>query len=757
MFWRKLNLQAVFILPFVLEITVTVGVVGYLSYRNGEKAVETLANALINEVGDRIEEHINYFLEIPVNITQNGQDLIETQVFNLQDMDAWLPYLIIRYQHYRNSYIDAIMITNANNEFRAAGQAKNKAGNTLTGIAVAGEKTEFQWKTYADFQTYQNSQPLGLSLDSFYATQRPWYQEAVDAKRATWISIFSRLSNEKILALNFSQPLFLPKEDDPQGVMSIQINLIKINQFLQSLKIGENGQAFVIEKTGYLVATSTQESLISQNIDDQVERLKATQSQDKLTQKVTQYLTKKMDYFTNKDNNKLVQKTFLNKPYFFKIIDLKNEYGLDWLIVVVVPEEDFMQVIHKNTRNTMILSIFALSFAVLIGILTARWVTVPISKFNQAAKKISQGHWEQKVDIQREDELGQLATSFNRMAEQLQRLFQDLSESQYTLNQYLESLPVGVVVHNPNGSIAYLNPKAKKLLNHHVIRGVDNEHLAAIYQIYKSGTEMLYPIEELPSFQALQGRKFSADDLEFRYGDHNTLFEVTGTPIRDSQGNIIRAIIVFQDITNRKQAEQVLKNYNKQLEQQVKARTAALEQANQTLQELATIDALTQVKNRRYFQEMLIQEWQRCLREQTPLSLILCDVDYFKLYNDTYGHLAGDACLKAVATALRQTVQRPGDLVARYGGEEFVILLPNTPPEGISLLAEVIRQQLHQEAIPHRESKISAWVTLSLGGASVIPTSTLSSYGLVNAADQALYMAKEQGRDRFIFSPWPHQ
>jgi diguanylate cyclase (GGDEF)-like protein/PAS domain S-box-containing protein len=180
-----------------------------------------------------------------------------------------------------------------------------------------------------------------------------------------------------------------------------------------------------------------------------------------------------------------------------------------------------------------------------------------------------------------------------------------------------------------------------------------------------------------------------------------------------------------------------------------------LKEANQKLHRLATIDGLTQVANRRCFDAYLTAEWRRMTREQAPLSLILCDIDYFKLYNDTYGHPAGDTCLRQVATAIRNTLKRPADLVARYGGEEFAIVLPNTNKRGMMWIAQSMRRAVKRLNISHQASSISHQVTLSLGGATIVPTSTDSLKQLIDAADRALYQAKTEGRDRAVVYKLP--
>jgi diguanylate cyclase (GGDEF)-like protein len=173
-----------------------------------------------------------------------------------------------------------------------------------------------------------------------------------------------------------------------------------------------------------------------------------------------------------------------------------------------------------------------------------------------------------------------------------------------------------------------------------------------------------------------------------------------------------------------------------------------LKAENQKLYHLANYDGLTQIPNRRQFDEYFQQEWKRMTREKSSISLILCDVDCFKQYNDTYGHQAGDSCLKKVAQAISKVIKRPGDFAARYGGEEFVVVLPNTSLEGAMFVAEEIRSQVRILAIPHTNSIASEYVTVSLGVTSIIPVSDIPSALLIKTADEALYRAKKKGRNR---------
>lgn len=175
-----------------------------------------------------------------------------------------------------------------------------------------------------------------------------------------------------------------------------------------------------------------------------------------------------------------------------------------------------------------------------------------------------------------------------------------------------------------------------------------------------------------------------------------------------------------------------------------------LEEVNETLQKLSSLDGLTGIANRRCFDQTLEKEWKIAVREGLPISLILFDIDFFKAYNDTYGHQAGDDCLKQVANIADTLVRRPADQLARYGGEEFAVILPNTSREGAAIIAEKIRMAVSGRKILHRASSIAECVTISVGAMTMQPTPLQAAAELVERADKALYQAKQSGRNRVI-------
>ena len=266
-------------------------------------------------------------------------------------------------------------------------------------------------------------------------------------------------------------------------------------------------------------------------------------------------------------------------------------------------------------------------------------------------------------------------------------------------------------------------------------------------------------------------RQAIAAMLENFYEDSGYRRSDDGFIIRIVEGGETKGVIAVEDIAFPEYIERYLnlalnlagicelpienaRKYEKILETK-----ELLRKANELLFQLSTMDALTGIANRRAYDACINLEWKKMLRHRNPLSLIVCDIDFFKKYNDLYGHIAGDSCLRTVAEIIQRMILRPGDLVARYGGEEFAVILPDTTVEGASHIAEKIRRAVAEARIPHDASEIAPHITISLGVAEArVPLAVeVSSAALFHLADAALYEAKRQGRNctvwKIISSP----
>jgi diguanylate cyclase (GGDEF)-like protein/PAS domain S-box-containing protein len=222
----------------------------------------------------------------------------------------------------------------------------------------------------------------------------------------------------------------------------------------------------------------------------------------------------------------------------------------------------------------------------------------------------------------------------------------------------------------------------------------------------------------------------------------------SNTALTDENQAILYIIATGIDITEQEQTKARLAQHQAELEETVRKRTAELNNLKAVLKSMAQHDELTGLYNRRYFNETLSREIHRCTRNGDPLSVLLCDVDYFKNFNDFYGHLAGDQCLKDVAAVLSQVFHRASDTTARFGGEEFIVILPNTSAEQALGLAETLRNTIWEKDIPHTAQPTHNRVSISVGVTTFQSNDIFAPEEIIRAADTALYNAKENGRNR---------
>jgi len=282
--------------------------------------------------------------------------------------------------------------------------------------------------------------------------------------------------------------------------------------------------------------------------------------------------------------------------------------------------------------------------------------------------------------------------------------------------------------------------------------------------VHKRGRQIAVggPGEYFGEMAVIEGRRRSAG---LRALTASTVLEIPGDTFRTQvAANPAPLLAMLKTMAGRSRNDLgALAASNEQLQQYASAVEHAnrdltearrqLEDQNVQLERLSTLDTLTGIPNRRRFDESLAHEWRRGSRESSPFSIALCDIDFFKGYNDTYGHQAGDECLARVARALADTFRRPGDLVARYGGEEFVAVLPATGEKGAAALAERMRERVESLRIPHCSSAVSPSVTISIGTATTVPGPGTKPEELIQLADAALYRAKRKGRNRVEVTP----
>ncbi|MEG4516573.1 MULTISPECIES: PAS domain S-box protein [unclassified Microcoleus] len=569
-FIGKAPLQTVLVVPFLVQIVGTVGVVGWLSFQNGQRAVNDVAAQLRGEISDRIKDRMESYMSIPHIVNHLNLKAIKLGQLNLEENQKLEHHFLEQIQ-----YFDSISIIYTGQENgEHSGAIRTKDGIL---ISAADRSTGNKLARYTADSQGNRLQLVQISPNIYDPRTRPWYIAAAAAKKPIWTPIYTDFLTRE-LAITAALPIY----DDAGkllGVAGSDLLFSRIKEFLVSLKIGKSGQTFLMERSGMLIATSTAspEFVVE---GKETRRIKASESENPVISQTAQYLDKSYDSLAKINNSQQLTFDVDGKRNFIQVAPFKDDRGLDWLIVVVVPESDFMEQINLNTRTTFLLSLAALMGATILGILTAKWVVQPILRLNAAAKALAQNEWDTKLTLNREDELGELATAFNSMAEQLQHSFTSLSESENRVKQFFNAVPLGIFIAEPNGQPHYINPTGEQLLSQGIVPA-DSETLRQSYRVYLAGTQEIYPAERDPILNALQGKSVTVDDIEISSTDKTVPLQVWGTPIYDAQGNIIYGMCAFQDITERKLAEKVLKEYNENLAVQVAERTADLAKAKE--------------------------------------------------------------------------------------------------------------------------------------------------------------------------------
>lgn len=432
---RRQKLRTVLVVPFVLQVCGAVGLVGYLSFQNGQRSIESLAQQLTDEVEVHIAERTQTYLAAPHAVNQLNQHALDLGQLKANTLNSMERHFWRQIQVFdRISYIQ---FGTPQGEF--VGLAANDDGSFTYQV------TEYS----GDLQTYsikQNGQ-RGTKLETspnFAPQKRPWYLIPEKKDKPTWTDIYAWV-NPPTLAITLGQPYY-DQSGTFQGVLATDLSIAQFSDFLRTLKIGKSGKSFILERSGLLVATSTSEQPFTPS-EKGPQRLPALESQDPVVRATTEKLLKRFGTLQEISVRQQLAIDIEGQRYFLQVNPLKDQHGLDWLSVVVVPEADFMEQIYANNRSTIGLSVAALLFAILIGVATARWVTSPILKINEAATAISSGDLQQNVALNRSDELGELARSFNQMVHDLRLSLEErnvvveaLKKSEQQLAEYNRSL-----------------------------------------------------------------------------------------------------------------------------------------------------------------------------------------------------------------------------------------------------------------------------------------------------------------------------
>ncbi len=423
---KRVPLRTILIVPFIVQIFVIGGITSYISFTNGQRAINELATQLSDTVNSRIELHVRNYLDIPHLIHQINSTSVDNGNLDVSEI-AELETLFWEQVQVSES-VGSIYFGNEQGDF--VGIQERETGETVSWFLDQSVSPVRETHLLNE----QGQREELLDTQDYDPRQRPWYKSASDVGQPTWSSIYRFASQDyAILGITPAVPIY-NDADQLQGVLAIDLPLAEISQFLRELEISENGEAFILERSGEIVASSVEEPPFT-TTEDGFERLQAVDSTNKLIQLTSTELVNQFGSLEEVDQASQSVFELNGERHFVQITNLQDGRGLDWLVVIAIPESDFMSGINASTRFAIGVTFLALVLAGVIGWLTYRWLVRSLIQLNQAAKSFSEGQWDERVVIERKDELGELATSFNTMAGQLQESFSTLETQNHELQR----------------------------------------------------------------------------------------------------------------------------------------------------------------------------------------------------------------------------------------------------------------------------------------------------------------------------------
>ena len=434
----NLPLRALLLFMFVGQIVGVVSLVGYLSFRNGQKAVNNLATQLRHEVTARIEQELRGYFETPHEINRLNASAFALGQLDVRNAGFGETQL---YQQMKIAPTVALVYCGSAQGGEFFGVLRSPEDGSLQ-LSYSNPSTNFLRRYYSLDVRGERTHLLSQADEVYDSRQRPWFAAASQAEQPTWTDIYIAFTTG-LPNITASLPVYNRSGRDLIGVCATDVVLPEeFRDFLQGLEIGTTGQAFVIDRQGNLISNSTDEPLMM-TANNTLQPLLAINSQDQLVQQTANYLADRFNGFEQITQAQRLEFQIDGKRQFLEVLPFQDRFGLDWLIVVVVPESDFMGQINVNTRNTIVLCVVALLLAIVISVLTSRWITRPVLHVSQASNRLAQGHLDHQVKGNPSfiTEISTLARSFNKMAGQLQQSFEALHQSEATNRAIVNTIP----------------------------------------------------------------------------------------------------------------------------------------------------------------------------------------------------------------------------------------------------------------------------------------------------------------------------
>jgi signal transduction histidine kinase/ActR/RegA family two-component response regulator len=526
----NLPLRLVLVLPFVLQIFAAVGLTGYLSLRNGQQAVNDLASRLQREVSDRIDQHLDGYLNTGRQLAEINGGAMDMGLLDPDNPQQLGQFFWKQLQLHNIGYIGFCLQTG---DF--AGSGRFFEDGRVTVDEVSGKRNGNQhWYIY-NTDKLGNRAKLAIDNGPYIAMQEAWCAEPAKTGKSMW-TLYQWQSPPYTLSVSANRPVY-DKNKNLIGVIGVDQRLTQISDFLQQLKVSPSGKTFILERNGLLIASSNKEQPFTL-INDKAKRLQGSDSKDPLIQATAKHLTEHFNNLSAIKDNKSLEFRLNGQRQFVQVAPWRDEWGLDWLVVVAVPESDFMAKINANTRTTILLCLGALILATILGFYTSRWIARPILHLSQASEAIAAGELNQQVEIPSVHELGRLAQSFNRMAQQLRDSFSTIEQTNQQLaktNEELESrveerthelkeakLTADAANHAKSDFLANMSHELRTPLNgilgyaQILARAAsDEKQQRGIDIIYQCGSHLLTLINDILDLSKIEARKLELQPVPF--------------------------------------------------------------------------------------------------------------------------------------------------------------------------------------------------------------------------------------------------
>ncbi|MBN2006971.1 MAG: PAS domain S-box protein [Anaerolineae bacterium] len=633
---RKVPLRFVLIALFVLQVFLITALVGYFSFRNGQRAVNTVAGRLRGEINARIEDHLMTFLETPHRINRLNADALSQGWVPSNDQAILESYFWRQIQTFES--VTSIYFGNTAGGLVDAGR-EGATGQLY--VIVTDGFAQGPFHKYATDDQGRRITETATLLD-FDARTRSWYTEAISREAATWGPVYILFTGQD-MAISASSPVY-DRNRQLLGVVSVDLFLSHLSDFLHSLDIGQTGQSFIMERSGQLIASSTDESLIIIPPDKgPAQRLAAVNSADPLTHAAAAALSEHFGNYRAITAEQHLEFTLNGQRQFLYVSPLRNRGSLDWLIVTVIPEAEFMAQINDNNRATWLISIAIALFTIGIGIVIAQWIAHPVARLNIAAQALAEGNWDWPAFVDTHiHEISRLTDSFGYMAGQLRQMWEALTaeiasrhrveaDLRVNLEKYqilFEAFPLGITVSDKNGQIIEANHESVRILGlsaeEHRKRRIDDSKWKIVRP---DGTSM--PVEEYASIRALrEGQLVENVQMGVVREDGQTVWlSATAAPIPLEDYGVA---VAYGDVTRLKQIEAERERLIAELQ-------AALVQVKQLSGLLPICASCKKIRDDRgYWQQVEVYIEKH---SEVEFSHGICPDCMAKLYPDTYQKL----------------------------------------------------------------------------------------------------------------------